>query len=97
VLGFPYLRPILANLASEEFIHASSPCPMRWVANSASRCVAVLVHRIPLPSPELVRALARSIPPLFGRDSSLELPRLAWSSPSGVLLPLISVSWPEPH
>jgi hypothetical protein len=57
----------------------------------------VLVYSIPLPSLELVRALARSIPHPRGRDSSPELPPPTWSFPSVVLSPLVSVSWLEPY
>jgi hypothetical protein len=36
MVGFPYSCMILANSASPKFIHAGSPCPARWLANSAS-------------------------------------------------------------
>jgi hypothetical protein len=35
--------------------------------------------------------------PSCGRDSSPELPQLAWRFSSAALLLLASVSWPEPH
>jgi hypothetical protein len=85
VLGFPYLRPILANLASLEFILAGSPCPARWLANSASRRAPAFVHSIPLPLPEPVQALAHPIPlPAAG------IPRRSYPDPLGAFPPSFS-------
>jgi hypothetical protein len=92
VLGFPYSRLVLANLASSEFIHAGLPCPARNPAKLTPSQAPVLVYSIPLPSLELVRALARSIPHPRGRDFVPELPPPTWSFPSIVLS-----SWSRSH
>jgi hypothetical protein len=87
VLGFPYPRLVVANLASLEFIHASSPHLARWLADSASHRAPALVLSTLLPSPELVWALVHPILPPRGRDSLPEFPRSAQSFPSAVLSP----------
>jgi hypothetical protein len=97
VLGFLYSCLTVANLTSPDFGRACSACRVRCPANSAPSHVPVLAHSTPLPTPELDRALPHSIASSRGRDSSLELPQTAWSSPSSVLPSLAPVSWPGPH
>jgi hypothetical protein len=92
VLGFPYSRLVLANLASLEFIRAGLSCPARDPAKLTPSRAPVLVYSIPLPSLELVQALARSIPPPVAK-----ILRQSYPHPPGAFPPSFSRPWSRSH